>query len=70
MTEAMERNEQGFVVGQGVADAMASAGDEARSDEIYVVNEPEGQRISLTYGRLALYYWMEADGKVNRVPFG
>ena len=57
-----------FTIGPGVAQAMDDAGDEARSDEMYIVNV-DGQKVSQTFGRDAVYYWMEADNKVNRVPF-
>jgi len=58
-----------FVVGPGVAAAIEAAGDEARSNEIYIINEPAGQRVSQTIGRDALWYWLEADNKVQRLPF-
>ena len=57
-----------FVVGPGVAQAMADHGDEARSDELYVVNT-EGQKISTTYGRDAIYTWIEEDNAVRATPF-
>ena len=69
MTEAMESNERGFAVGPGVAQAMADAGDEPRSDELYIVNDVAGNTISQTFGRDAVYYWYEADNRTNRVPF-
>lgn len=58
-----------FVVGPGVAQAIADNGDEARSDEMYVVISAEGVRISQTYARDAVYYWLEEDNAVRRVPF-
>jgi len=64
----MEQNEAGFVVGPGVAQAMADAGDEPRSDEMYLVLE-DGRKISQTFGRAAVYYWLEEDNAVRRVPF-
>lgn len=57
-----------YVIGPGVAQAMADAGDEPRSDEQYVKLE-EGKKISETFGRDAIYYWMEVDNRVSRVPF-
>jgi len=47
---------------------MADHGDEARSDELYVVNT-EGQKISTTYGRDAIYTWIEEDNAVRATPF-
>jgi hypothetical protein len=57
-----------YVIGPGVAQAIADAGDEARSDEQYVVLE-EGHKISQTFGRDAVYYWLQEDNAVSRVPF-
>ena len=57
-----------FNVGPGVAQAIADNGDEARSDERYIILE-EGHKVSLTFGRDAQYVWIEEDNRVNRVPF-
>lgn len=57
-----------FVVGPGVAQAIADNGDEARSDEVYVILE-DGHKISQTFGRDAMYYWLEEDNAVRRTPF-
>ena len=57
-----------FSVGPGVQQAMADNGDEARSDERYIILD-DGHRISLTFGRDAQYYWYEEDNRVNRCPF-
>jgi hypothetical protein len=57
-----------YVIGPGVAQAIADAGDEARSDEQYVILTP-GHRISVTFGRDAQYYWLEEDNAVKRQPF-
>ena len=57
-----------YIVGPGVAQAIADSGDEARSDERYIILD-EGHRISLTFGKLAQYFWYEEDGRVNRLPF-
>jgi hypothetical protein len=57
-----------YSIGPGVAQAIADAGDEARSDERYIILD-EGHRISLTFGRDATYFWYEEDGRVNRTPF-
>jgi hypothetical protein len=57
-----------YVIGPGVAQAMADAGDEPRSDEQYLILNP-GHRISLTFGRDAQYYWLEEDNAVKRQPF-
>lgn len=55
-------------VGPGVAQAIADKGDEARSDERYIILD-EGHKISLTFGRDAQYFWYEEDNRVNRLPF-
>jgi len=57
-----------FVVGPGVAQAIADNGDEARSDERYVILD-EGHKVSLTLGRDAQYWYYEEDSRVNRLPF-
>lgn len=57
-----------YVVGPGVAQAIADSGDEARSDEQYVILE-EGRRVSQTFARDAIYYWLEEDNAVRRAPF-
>jgi hypothetical protein len=57
-----------YVIGPGVADAINAAGDEARSDEQYIILR-EGHKISQTFGRDATYYWMEVDNAVKRCPF-
>lgn len=57
-----------FSIGPGVAQAIADNGDEARSDEQYVVLT-DGQKISQTFARDAIYYWLEADNSVKRSPF-
>jgi len=57
-----------WVIGPGVAQAIADAGDEARSDERYIVMD-EGHKISLTMGRDGQYWYYEEDNRVNRLPF-
>jgi hypothetical protein len=57
-----------FVVGPGVAQAIADNDDEARSDEQFIILA-EANKISQTFGRDALYYYLEADNAVRRVPF-
>jgi hypothetical protein len=57
-----------FVVGPGVAQAIADAGDEARSDEQYIILL-EGNKISQTFGSQAIYYWYESENAVKRCPF-
>jgi hypothetical protein len=57
-----------YVIGPGVAQAISDAGDEPRSDEQYVILE-EGHKISQTYARDAIYYWIQEDNRVTRVPF-
>lgn len=57
-----------FSVGPGVQAAMSDHGDEARSDEVFVVNIP-GEKISQTYGRDNIYHWLEVDNAVRVVKF-
>ena len=57
-----------YVIGPGVAQAIADAGDEPRSDEQFVILE-EGHKVSQTFGRDAVYYWLQEDNRTNRVPF-
>lgn len=57
-----------YVIGPGVAQAIADAEDEARSDEQYVILVP-GDKISQTFARDAVYYWIEKDNSVRRSPF-
>ncbi len=57
-----------FVIGPGVQQAMADNGDEPRSDEQYKILV-DGHRISETYGRDAVYTWLEEDNAVRRQPF-
>jgi hypothetical protein len=57
-----------FNVGPGVAQAMADNGDEARSDEQFIILN-EGHKISLTFGRDAQYFYYQEDNAVRRAPF-
>jgi hypothetical protein len=57
-----------FVVGPGVAQAIADYGDEARSDEQFIILD-EGNKISQTFCRDAIFYWLEAENAVKRSPF-
>lgn len=57
-----------WVIGPGVAQAISDAGDEPRSDEQYVLLA-EGHKVSQTFGRDAVYYWIQEDNRVNRIPF-
>jgi hypothetical protein len=57
-----------YSIGEGVQAAMAAAGDEPRSDEQFVILE-EGHKISQTFGRDAVYYWVQEDNRTSRVPF-
>ena len=57
-----------YNIGPGVAQAIADAGDEPRSDEIYVLLD-EGKKISQTFGRDAIYYWYQEDNRTSRTPF-
>jgi hypothetical protein len=61
-------SDDSFVVGPGVAQAIADNDDEARSDERYIVLDA-GHQISLTFARDATYFWYEEDGAVKRQPF-
>ena len=57
-----------YNIGIGVKNSIAEAGDEARSDEVYG-NQPQGHKVSVTYGRDAIYYYYQEDNRVNRLPF-
>lgn len=57
-----------FNIGPGVAQLMADNGDEARSDEQFIILTP-GDKISETFGRDAVYHWLERDNVVRRSPF-
>jgi hypothetical protein len=57
-----------FVVGPGVAQAIADNGAQARSDERYVILD-EGRKVSLTFATDGVYYWYQEDGTVQRCPF-
>ena len=57
-----------YVIGPGVAQAIADAGDEARSDEMYLILE-EGHKVSQTICRDSIMYWIEEDNAVRRTPF-
>lgn len=47
---------------------MADHGDEPRSDEMFVV-VADGRKISQTYGRDAIYVWIQEDNRTSRTPF-
>ena len=57
-----------FNIGPGVQQAMVENGDEARSDEQFIILTP-GDKISETYGRDAVYHWLERDNAVRRSAF-
>jgi len=57
-----------YVIGPGVAQAIADAGDEPRSDEQFIILQ-EGRKVSQTFARDAVYYWLQEDNRTNRVPF-
>jgi len=57
-----------FSVGPGVTEAIEANGDEARSDEQYLILL-EGARISQTFARDAIYWWYESENSVKRIPF-
>ena len=57
-----------FNIGPGVQAAMDQAGDEPRSDEQFVILR-EGNKVSMTFGRDAVYYYYERDNRTQRCPF-
>lgn len=57
-----------YVIGPGVAQAIADAGDEPRSDEQFIILEP-GHKISQTFGRDGVYWYYEEDNRTSRLPF-
>jgi len=57
-----------YSIGPGVAQAIADNGDEPRSDEQFIILR-EGDKISETFGRDAVYHWIERDNLVKRSPF-
>lgn len=57
-----------WVIGPGVADAIAAAGDEPRSDEQFIILY-EGHKVSQTFGRDAVYYYLQEDNATRRVVF-
>jgi len=57
-----------YSIGPGVQQAMADAGDVPRSDEQFIILEP-GHKVSQTFGRDAVYYWLEEDNATRRCPF-
>jgi hypothetical protein len=57
-----------YSVGPGVQQAMADHGDEPRSDEQFIILV-DGDKISQTFGRDSIYYWIERDNSVKRSPF-
>lgn len=58
-----------FNVGPGIQAAIWDHGDEARSNEDFIINGPDGQKISRVYGRDNIYHWLEADNAIRVVPF-
>lgn len=61
-------DEKTYSIGPGVQAAMDAAGDSPRSDEQYLILDP-GHQISQTFGRLGIYFWLEEDSAVQRLPF-
>jgi hypothetical protein len=57
-----------YSIGPGVAQAIADNADEARSDEQFIILR-EGEKVSETIARDAIYYWLEHDNVVRRTPF-
>jgi hypothetical protein len=51
-----------------VAQAIADNGDEARSDEQFVILR-EGDKVSQTFARDGVYWWYERDNRTQRCPF-
>lgn len=56
-------------VGPGIQAAMDDHGDEPRGPEVFIQNEPDGEKISQCIGRDNIYYWLEADNAIRVVPF-
>jgi hypothetical protein len=57
-----------YVIGPGIEEAIVANGDEARSDEQYLILLP-GAKISQVFARDAIYYWYESENAVKRCPF-
>lgn len=57
-----------FSIGPGVQQSIADHQDEARSDEQFIILS-DGDKISQTFGRDRIYYWMERDNLVKTSPF-
>lgn len=57
-----------YSIGPGVWQAIADNGDEARSDEMFIILA-EGDKVSQTIARDGIYYWLERDNAVKRSPF-
>lgn len=57
-----------YVIGPGVQQAIADNDDEPRSDEQFVILTP-GDKVSQTFARDAVYYWLERDNTVKRSSF-
>ena len=64
----MTTDDTTYSIGPGVQQAMADAGDEPRSDEQFIILR-EGHQISQTFGRDAVYYYVEEDNATRRCPF-
>jgi hypothetical protein len=57
-----------YSIGPGVQTAIAEHGDEPRSDEQFIILVP-GHKVSQTFARDAIYYWLEEDNATRRCPF-
>jgi hypothetical protein len=57
-----------FVIGPGVQAMMAEFDDEPRSSEIWL-STVDGDQISQTFGRDAIYVYLGRDNRTNRLPF-
>jgi len=64
----MTDDQHPYSIGIGVQQAMADAGDEPRSDEQFIILL-DGHQVSQTFGRDAVYYWLEEDNATKRLPF-
>ena len=64
----MTDTESTYSIGPGVQTMMASYGDVPRSDEQFIILR-NGHQISQTFGRDAMYFWLQEDNATRRVPF-
>jgi len=57
-----------FNIGPGIQQKIAETGDEARSDEQFIILTP-GEKVSQTICRDSIMYWLERDNVVQRSVF-